>query len=561
MTQLEKIFEVSQVDSPPNVLRGILQTKNYHDFMIFSDIGDIIHTFTGSILANTCLPGDHVLFTDRCELELRHEHPLIVGTLELASKSTYGLTKRGHPMYLFTPYNASYPHFIVGCSEQDTSRNRIVVIKFGDWTSSFGTSGRFTYPRGLLERNIGISGEYQAEYKALIWQACPYYYPEYPYEIKRKDTLRQIVEGYTFNIDPEGCKDIDDVFTFKKLEEGWLITITISDVASYVEDGSAIDIMASLIGQTLYDQGMIIKPMLPQAYQNECSLSPLKTSYGISMQFVWNKQISDIKWFESIIENNRSFTYEEFQRNPIYPLQELASHLASKNIEDSHSIVNLEDSHLWVEQMMLFYNKEAGKLLKQSKMGILRRHSAPDQERLEKYRTHMPEFEYFAYSAAEYCLAEESSHHYGLNTDAYAHASSPIRRYADLVNQRVLKLLIQGSNDTYYVPLTMYDMKLREKAIKHFARDVDFLKAITSGTSFTGIIMDTIPKEDRIKVKVYVHEWKRMVSVYYKIVDGQILSRDQKTELDISLYRSVKIECAVIPNARNWKERIVIHIE
>lgn len=560
MTQLEKIFEVSQVDSPPAV-HGILQTKNYHDFIIFSDIGDIIHTFTGSVLANTCLPGDHVSFTDRCELELRYEHPLIVGTLELSSKSTYGLTKRGHPMYLFTPYNASYPHFIVGCSEKDTSKNRVVVIKFGDWVSkatrSEGTSGSFTFPRGLLERNLGVSGEFQAEYKALIWQACPYYYPEYTYELKRKDTSRQIVEGYTFNIDPEGCKDIDDVFTFKKVEDGWLVTITISDVAAYVEDGSAIDIMASLIGQTLYDQGMIIKPMLPLAYQNECSLLPLKTSYGISMQFLWNKHISDIKWFESIIENNRSFTYEEFQRNPIYPLQELASYLA----EDSHPIVNLEDSHKWVEQMMLFYNKEAGKLLKQSGMGILRRHSAPDQERLEKYRTHMPEFEHFAFSSAEYCLADEiNTSHYGLNTDAYAHASSPIRRYADLVNQRVLKLLLQESKEIYYVPLTMYDMKQREKGIKHFARDVDFLKAITSGSSFTGIIMDTIPKEDRIKVKIYVHEWKRMVSVYYKIVDGQILSRDQKTDLDVSLYRSVNIECAVIPNARNWKERIVIHI-
>jgi len=544
MTQLEKIFEVSQVDSPPAV-HGILQTKNYHDFMIFSDIGDIIHTFTGSVLANRCLPGDHVSFTDKCELELRYEHPLIVGTLELSSKSTYGLTKRGHPMYLFTPYSASYPHFIVGCSEQDTSKNRVVVIKFGDWTS-------FAYPRGLLERNLGISGEYQAEYNALIWQACPHSYPEYPYEIKRKETPRQQVEGYTFNIDPEGCKDIDDVFTFKKVEDGWLVTITISDVAAYVEDGSAIDIMASLIGQTLYDQGMIIKPMLPQAYQNECSLSPLKTSYGISMQFKWHNEISDIKWFESTLVNDRTFTYEEFQRNPIYPLQEVASYLANSL---------LEDSHLWVEQMMLFYNKEAGKLLKQSGMGILRRHSAPDQERLEQYRHYMPEFEYFAYHAAEYCLAEESSHHYGLNTDAYAHASSPIRRYADLVNQRVLKLLLQGLNDVYYVPLTMYDMKQREKAVKHFARDVDFLKAITSGSSFTGMIMDTIPKEDRIKVKIYVHEWKRMVSVYYKIVDGQILSRDQKTELDVSLYRSVKIECAVIPNARNWKERVVIHIE
>jgi hypothetical protein len=542
MTQLEKIFEVSQVDSPPAV-HGILQTKNYHDFMIFSDIGDIIHTFTGSVLANRCLPGDHVSFTDKCELELRYEHPLIVGTLELSSKSTYGLTKRGHPMYLFTPYSASYPHFIVGCSEQDTSKNRVVVIKFGDWTS-------FAYPRGLLERNLGISGEYQAEYNALIWQACPHSYPEYPYEIKRKETPRQQVEGYTFNIDPEGCKDIDDVFTFKKVEDGWLVTITISDVAAYVEDGSAIDIMASLIGQTLYDQGMIIKPMLPQAYQNECSLSPLKTSYGISMQFKWHNEISDIKWFESTLVNDRTFTYEEFQRNPIYPLQEVASYLANSL---------LEDSHLWVEQMMLFYNKEAGKLLKQSGMGILRRHSAPDQERLEQYRHYMPEFEYFAYHAAEYCLAEESSHHYGLNTDAYAHASSPIRRYADLVNQRVLKLLLQGLNDVYYVPLTMYDMKQREKAVKHFARDVDFLKAITSGSSFTGMIMDTIPKEDRIKVKIYVHEWKRMVSVYYKMVDGQILSRDQKTELDVSLYRSVKIDCAVIPNARNWKERIVIH--
>jgi len=542
MTQLEKIFEVSQVDSPP-ILHGILQTKNYYDFIILSDIGNIIHSFTGSVLANKCLPGDHVSFTDQCELELRYEHPLIVGTLELASKSTYGLTKRGYPMYLFTPYNASYPHFIVGCSEKDTSVNRIVVIKFDNWSNS--------YPRGLLERNLGISGEYHAEYNALIWQACPYHYPEYAYELKRKETSRQMVEGYTFNIDPEGCRDIDDVITFKKIEKGWLVTITISDVATYVEDGSAIDIMASLIGQTLYDQGIIIKPMLPPAYQYECSLAPLKTSYGISMQFEWNTHISNITWFESILTNNRSFTYEEFQRNPIYPLQELASYLGG---------IQLEDSHQWIEQMMLFYNKEAGKMLKVANMGILRRHSAPNQERLERYKQFLPEFEHFAFNSAEYCLAEESSHHYGLNTDAYAHASSPIRRYADLVNQRVLKLLIQGSTEVYYVPLTMYEMKLREKAIKHFARDVDFLKAITSRTSFTGIIMDTILKENRIKVKIYIHEWKRMVSVYYKIVDGQILSRDQKTELDISLYRNVKIECAVIPNARNWKQRIIIHI-
>ena len=222
----------------------------------------------------------------------------------------------------------------------------------------------------------------------------------------------------------------------------------------------------------------------------------------------------------------------------------------------------LDDSHKWVEQMMIFYNKEAGKILKTARMGILRRHSAPNQERLERYKQFLPEFEHFAFSAAEYCLAEETNTtHYGLDSDTYAHTSSPIRRYADLVNQRVLKLIIQGSSEKYIVPLAMYDMKQREKAIKHFARDVDFLKAITSGNTFTGIIMDTVKKENRLKIKVYIYEWKRIVSVYYKIQDGVILSKDETTEIDATLYRKVKVECAIIPNARNWKERSVIHIK
>ena len=42
--QLEELFQISQVDNPPEI-HGILQTKNYIDFMILSDVGDVIHTF------------------------------------------------------------------------------------------------------------------------------------------------------------------------------------------------------------------------------------------------------------------------------------------------------------------------------------------------------------------------------------------------------------------------------------------------------------------------------------------------------------------------------------
>ena len=553
MTQLEKIFEVSQVESPPDI-HGILHTKNYHDFIILNDGGAIIHTFTGSKCANKCLPGDHVSFRNgRCEVELRYEHPLIVGTLELTSSTRYGLTSRGIPIYLFTPYDPSYPHFIVGSSEKDTSKNRIVLIRFDSWSK--------TFPRGLLEKTLGFSGEYDAEYRALIWQACPFVYPVYPYEITHTDSTRICLEGDTFNIDPKGCRDIDDVFTFLKRDDGWLVTITISDVASYVEDGSAIDIMASLIGQTLYStDGVILHPLLPPLYQDTCSLAPGKSSDGISMQFLYtNNEITSIKWFESIIENNRSYTYEEFQQSPSFPLQEIASFLADRDVTDSHE---------WVEQMMLFYNKEAAIQLKHAKMGILRTHSEPNRKKLAEYKEHLPDFTYFAYSSAEYCLAEETdTYHYGLETDAYTHATSPIRRYADLINQRVLKQLIQGKDGTMYsnqyiVPISMYDMKIREKAVKRFARDADFLQAITSASVFSGIIMEKEILENKMKIRIYVPQWKRMISTMYSVIDeNTVLSRDEKREIDVTLYRTVQLTCALMIQARNWKERIIIHIE
>jgi hypothetical protein len=214
--------------------------------------------------------------------------------------------------------------------------------------------------------------------------------------------------------------------------------------------------------------------------------------------------------------------------------------------------------------MMIFYNTEAGKLLKESKMGILRRHDKPDLVRLEKYKTHIPELEKLAFSAAEYCLAEEmATTHYGLSSDNYAHTSSPIRRYADLLNQRVLKLLINKSDDRFIVPQAMYDMNMRTKAIRDFARDVDFLNAIaTKQTTFTGIIMDKTKQEaDFVKIRIYVPLWKRIITTQYRALDSNtVLSRDEKREINVTDYREVTINCTFNMNSRNWKDRAIINI-
>jgi exoribonuclease R len=553
---LKEVFGVDPLEEKPTGIRGILHTNDYLQFTIVDDMGNPIQEFSGSKLANKCLPGDHVHWSEgKCSLDLRGGHSPIVGTVALTSKTRYGLTARGIPIYLFVPYDKSYPNFIVGCSEKDLSRNRIGIIQFDDWKENS------TFPRGNLQELLGPSGNYDAEYNALIWQACPWKWPKGPYEIQtRERPTRRRLEGFTCNIDPPGCKDIDDVITFEKISETyWKITISISDVATYVENGSVEDIFASLISQTLYDnEGRVLRPMLPLEYSEEtCSLREGKESFGISLQFEWNGQeITNLEWFESCFVNNQSFTYEEFQESTSdyqRVMASVASHLAEQTLTDSHD---------WVEQFMILYNKEAGKLLKESGMGILRRHSAPEWDRLEKYKTHVPELMNLAFSSAEYCLAEEEhTEHYGLHTNTYAHASSPIRRYADLVNQRILKLLIRKTNERYIVPQAMIDMNLRGKVIKRFARDLDFLQAIQEDRmECKGIILDRIPVHDNeYKIRIYIPIWKRIISANYKILsENKVLSRDEKEEIDVTEFREVTVKYAFNRNLTNWKERIII---
>ena len=513
-------------------MNGILQTKDYNCFLILSDSGNELHRFEGAKLANKCLPGDHVIWDSQCNLELRYEHPLIVGTIEFKTK--YGFTKKHVPLYLFTPYNKSYPHFIVSCSHS-TMTNLIALVKFDNWNK-----GNTAFPRGHIEKVLGNSGDYEAEKQAIIWQACPYKYPKGAYICESKETERRELTGFTFHIDPPGCQDVDDVLTFEKVEEGWRVTITISDVATYVENDGIVDIFASLIGQTLYDNGVPIRPMLPKDY-DICSLLPGKKSLGISLQFLWTNEmnemnemneIKNIEWFESVFETNKSYTYDEFDREeseykPI--LKEIASYLYN---EVKNEVM---DSHGWIEQMMLFYNKQAGKILKKANMGILRRHSAPNMEKLDKYPD---ELKFLAFSSAEYCLAEEESIHYGLHSE-YAHASSPIRRYADLVNQRVLKLIIHNDPSSYIVPLAMYDLNYRAKLNKNYERDLCFLDAIQTKT-FKGIVLETDPK-----IKLYIPSWKKCVSVNMEGVENG---------------GEVELTCSCNVNARNWKERIILQL-
>ena len=550
------------IQSISSKMEGNLITKNYQQFEVVDDLGKLLHTFEGATQANKALPGDAVKIESDGKVVLlaRAAHPLLAGYLELNSKTTYGITKRKHPLYLFVPLNTAYPSFVVGSSESDRSCKKVVLVSFHSWDDGL--------PRGSLERILGNAGELVAEDEALLWSACPYKSLTAGLEVLGDDCPdRKLVKGFSFNIDPEGCKDIDDCVTFDRLsEEEWCVTITISDVASCVPEMEAVDLMAATLCQTLYRDGEAVRPMLPPFFsEDNCSLKAGTERRGVSLSFRWSHVyawIGDVQWHETTITNNETYTYDTVPELHGNLLQGCVIDIAKRFVSDPHE---------WIEVLMKFYNTEAAKLLRAAGIGILRRHSAPDLERLAKYSAWDAKLSTLAMSAAEYCLADASDvHHWGIAEGVYCHATSPIRRYADLMNQRILKQLIRGNKE---VMVTVFCSELNEsaKVAKGYERDRQFLKCLLGDgeRTFGGRILDLEPQEDgKVVVRIWISAWGRTVKTRMRLVEplksdglARVCSADETATFELREGQEIKFDCAMNLAGRRWKDRLVIQIK
>lgn len=459
----------------------MLQTKNYIDFEIQDPVsGAVTLSWSGASRANRCLPGDKVdCSSGAIELVERGEHEL-VGVLHLTSKYMYGMTSRNVPLYLCEPLNKGYPSFRVACKENDRSQNSLVAFAFESWDPSS------ELPRGSLRQVFGPVEDSSVEAKALAHLSCPYSAPKLESEppLHRTQDRIQFTTG-TFNIDPPGCKDIDDVLTLvKNIDDSWTLAITIADVAETVRLGSKAYTIAQKIAATSYQDGCAVKPMLHSSLsEDRCSLIPGMPRYGLSLFFHWTpgQGITQVPAFcESIVVNQESYTYESIHHSKTVPLdilRSIASDLAGKPIVDSHE---------WIEQYMLFYNTHVAKLLASIGSGILRAHDEPVHEKSTLLRSIDPSLEFLAYTSAVYAPVSTSAYHYGLQRELYCHASSPIRRCADLVNQYILKANLHAEPIPFTnneIQLIIYKLNARQKIIASAERDFAFLKALRRAES------------------------------------------------------------------------------
>ena len=532
-----------------------LYTKNYRTFSIYSSDGTLIETVDTHQRVKRCLHGDTVILnpTTNCyEVIERAAYPLLAGRLELTSKTKYGMTKKGHPMYLFLPFRKEFPPFIVGCSEKKPTKNRLAVIEFENWLETAHL------PRGSIQQMLGTCGDFQAEKKALLFAHSPW---KYPTNISfLQDTVytpilhKQNVPHYTFSIDPPGCCDVDDVISIEVKEDCTELWISIADVASIIKEHSTLDTYASKIGQTTYLDGKVMQPMLPLEYSHgHCSLLQSQSRPGLSLILTFREGLAiEKRWERTTILNLRQYTYDNFLEEgnldgiPIDTLQKCISAIGCSDLEDIHA---------WVEVAMLTYNKEAAILLRTASAGVLRRHAGADAERWAAYEALKPGLGRLAEASAEYCFADDDDIlHKGLCADVYCHASSPIRRYADLVNQRAIHAILDTLPIAKISWKDVYHMNRRQKDTKHYERDSAFLSCIqksmeTETKILTALVLDiqeVYPRDsflDTWKISLWIDEWKCIVS--------------WKTNDIYDIGKSLELSYFLDMENRFWKERIV----
>jgi exoribonuclease R len=477
----------------------------------------------------------------------------IGGTLELASKVRYGMTSRGVPIFRFIPYDKHMSPLAVGCSTRDLFYNVHVIVESQPETKPNQLQKANIIQYDVTEQDVMLATYAYDSQKSLR--------KEFPIaELKPIQTDRVFVkEGFTFHIDPPGCLDADDSFTFEKKGKGWKVWIHIADVSAWIPEGCPLDLNAQQRATTFYSpNGAALVPMLPRILSEEmASLSQPGPRSTLSLSFDWmpGDQPTNFEWHETVTECQARFTYEEaFEDVMSVPQLEALRHLSRELGGD------VNDSHTWVEMMMILYNKKAGELLKANNTGVLRRHKGVKAKRFEPLRDFIVKdlgLSFLDYESAEYCLPTDSqTEHFGIGTDAYAYASSPLRRYVDLANQRCLKHIL---NHKPIIPFTqpfIEEMNRRGKQAKAFNRDLFFSSVVldekakalqASSTPISqGTVLSTVNAKG--KFEVYVPTWKRIIKV--RALD---FFPGPGTKVQLSWYED--------RTKPRWKERMVFQVK
>lgn len=290
-------------------------------------------------------------------------------------------------------------------------------------------------------------------------------------------------------IDGKHSRDLDDAIWVERVADGYRVTIAVSDVSSVVEIGSEVDVSALTRGFTTYRATTTVRPMLPR----DISERTASLNHGVprpavvvtlTLDDALDVVATDIHRCE--VRIRRRLDHEEAlqsaarDNNTIGEMLRLALPLSEallvrrrkagamtfhdRNIglvmNEEGRVVHFGRSaqaYVLIQEMMIMANAAlARRMAERSAPLLYRNHRArvtADRETLmaDAALVASGNLNQAVFESRRALVLERAEMgttiggHFGLNLPCYAWFTSPIRRYADLVNHRVLLADLAGA--------------------------------------------------------------------------------------------------------------------
>lgn len=269
-------------------------------------------------------------------------------------------------------------------------------------------------------------------------------------------------------IDGQLTLDFDDALSIEDKGDHFCLGVHIADVGHYVSKGDPVDREAIVRGSSIYMPDRKIS-MIPSFLSEDlCSLKAgeVRPAISIMINLDHSHDITGYEVFPSLVKVVHQRTYSDVnmtadEEKDTLLFCEIAKKFRQKRLAEGAVQISLPEINIWVDEngepvltktdrespgrllvteIMIMANWLMARFLTQHKLPAVFRSQPDPRDRL--YREDEGTlFQNWMQRKLlnRFMLGHESEHHSGLGLDSYVTATSPIRKYFDLVTQRQIR--------------------------------------------------------------------------------------------------------------------------
>ena len=297
---------------------------------------------------------------------------------------------------------------------------------------------------------------------------------------QKDHSLRKDLSGiYTITIDGAFTTDFDDALSFDPSPEGGgTLGVHITDASSLIQPDSLLDLEAKERGSTLYMPDARV-PMLPPILSEDAlslKQDALRPAISLLARIDEKGSVQAFDILLSMVRVDRRLTYEEADEllssdHNLAALYELCKAMKQRRGRDGAYFLPLpevlvgvdEENQVWVKRVdregptremvaetAILANQLKAQYMVDHQIPALFRTQAPPKEPIEEGD---PSDLFLHFRQRRQLNRVELTHkpglHSSLGVKPYTHATSPIRRYLDLLMQRQLSAVLAGEQPVY----------------------------------------------------------------------------------------------------------------